>query len=192
MCHMLTVDHIVLSATHPCVYPLMLLTVGGWFHYDGFLHTEMVCLSTWALTGPDVELTLLVYPHPDPLTPILIIRHPLSFSSIYYDPYHPLVQFTCLQSLSQPLSRSSFVFLLVWDPLLYTPYIHPIIIFFSFLPAKQMHQNYVHNPKCVLAIKNMQRTVCVRFGMVYFVELDLTNFEWQKINNTRKYLQELP
>jgi len=38
---------------------------------------------------PDVELTPLVYPHPDPLTPILIIRHPLSTSSIYYEGPRP-------------------------------------------------------------------------------------------------------
>jgi len=53
-----------------------------------------------------------------PLTPILIIRHPLSSSSIYY----PLCSFYVLDSpLGQPFSRSSLVFLLVLDPLLHTP-----------------------------------------------------------------------
>jgi len=31
-----------------------------------------------------------------PLTPILIVRHPLSTSSIYNDPCRPLCQYTCL------------------------------------------------------------------------------------------------
>ena len=59
-----------------------------------------------------------------PLTPILIIGHPLSSSSIYNDQWHPLCSFYVLDSpLVQPLSRSSLVFLLVLDPQLHTPYI---------------------------------------------------------------------
>jgi len=59
-----------------------------------------------------------------PLTPILFIRHPLSGSSIYYDPQHPPCSIYMLDSLfSRPHSRSSLVFLLVWDPLLHTTYI---------------------------------------------------------------------
>ena len=55
-----------------------------------------------------------------PLTPILIIGHPLSSSSIYNDQRHPLCSFYVLDSpLVQPLSRSS----LVLDPQLHTPYI---------------------------------------------------------------------
>ena len=56
------------------------------------------------------------------LTPILIIGHPLSSSSIHQ--WHPLCSFYVLDSpLVQPLSRSSLVFLLVLDPQLHTPYI---------------------------------------------------------------------
>ena len=59
-----------------------------------------------------------------PLTPILIIGHPLSSSSIYSDQWHPLCSFYVLDiPLVQPLSRSSLVFLLVLDPQLHTPYI---------------------------------------------------------------------
>ena len=59
-----------------------------------------------------------------PLTPILIIGHPLSSSSIYKDQWHPLCSFYVLDSpLVQPLSRSSLVFLLVLDPQFHTPYI---------------------------------------------------------------------
>ena len=57
-----------------------------------------------------------------PLTPILIIGHPLSFSSIYNDPWHPPCSVYELDSaLRQPLSRSSLVFLLALDPQLHTP-----------------------------------------------------------------------
>jgi len=45
-----------------------------------------------------------------PLTPILFIRHPLSTSSIYYDPQHPLCSVYILDShFPQPLSTSSLV-----------------------------------------------------------------------------------
>ena len=59
-----------------------------------------------------------------PLTPILIIKHPLSTFSIYYDPWHPPCSISVLDSpLLQPVSKSSLVFLLVRDPLLHTSYI---------------------------------------------------------------------
>ena len=59
-----------------------------------------------------------------PLTPNLIIGHPLSSSSIYNDPWHPLCSFHVLDNpLGQPLSRSSLVFFLVLAPELHTPYI---------------------------------------------------------------------
>jgi len=59
-----------------------------------------------------------------PLSPILIIGHLLSSSSIYNNEWHPLCSFYMLDSsLIQPLSRSSLVFLLVLDPHLHTPYI---------------------------------------------------------------------
>ena len=51
----------------------------------------------------------------------LIIGHPLSSSSIYNDPWHPLRSVYELDSpLGQPLSRSSLVFLLVLNPQLHT------------------------------------------------------------------------
>ena len=57
-----------------------------------------------------------------PLTPILIIGHPLSSSSIYNDLWHPLCSVYELDSpLGQHLSRSSLVFLLALDPQLHTP-----------------------------------------------------------------------
>ena len=51
-----------------------------------------------------------------------MIGHPLSSSSIYNDPWHPLCSVYELDSpLGQPLSRSSLVFLLALDHQLYTP-----------------------------------------------------------------------
>ena len=59
-----------------------------------------------------------------PLTANLIIGHPLSSSSIYNDPWHPLCSFYVLDNpLGKPLFRSSLVFLLVLDPELHTSYI---------------------------------------------------------------------
>jgi len=59
-----------------------------------------------------------------PLIPILIINHPLSASSIYYNPQHHFCSIYVLDSLfAPPLSRSFLVYLLVWNPPLHTPYI---------------------------------------------------------------------
>jgi len=66
-----------------------------------------------------------------PLPPILIIRHPSSTSSIYSNPWHPPCSICMLDSpFPQPLSTSFLVFLLVWDPLLHTPYISSPSLFF--------------------------------------------------------------
>ena len=57
-----------------------------------------------------------------PTHTILIIGHPLSSSSNYNDPWHPLCSVYELDSpLGQPLSRSSLAFLLALDPQLHTP-----------------------------------------------------------------------
>ena len=86
---------------------------------DNTQHTQLLMalcpgLSRWASTIRNTHL----------LTPILIIRQPLSTFSIYYDPQHPPYSIYVLDSpFPQPLSSSSLVFLLVWDPLLQTAYI---------------------------------------------------------------------
>jgi len=59
-----------------------------------------------------------------PLTPIVVISHPLSASCIYYDPWHPPCSIYMPGSLfPQSLSKLSLIFLLAWHPPLYTPYI---------------------------------------------------------------------
>ena len=81
-----------------------------------------------------------------PLTPVLIIGHPLSTSSIYNDPWHLLCSVYELDSLlGQPLSRSSLVFLLALDPQLHTPCIsHPIIIFSQHMPIPLLQYHTVN------------------------------------------------
>jgi len=59
-----------------------------------------------------------------PLTPTVVISHPLSAYSIYYDPWHPLCSIYMPDSLfPQSLSKFSLVYLLAWHPKLHTPYI---------------------------------------------------------------------
>ena len=59
-----------------------------------------------------------------PLTPILIINHPLSAFSICYNLYHPPWSFYVLVSLfALPIFKSSLVYLLVWHPPHHTPYL---------------------------------------------------------------------
>jgi len=67
------------------------------------------------------------------LTPIIVINHPLSASSIYYDPWYPPCSIYVPDSLfAQSLSKFSLVYLLAWHLPLHTPYISsPIIVFFS-------------------------------------------------------------
>jgi len=54
----------------------------------------------------------------------LVINHPLSASSIYYDPWHPTYSIYVPDSLfAQSVSKFSLVYLFAWHPPLHTPYI---------------------------------------------------------------------
>jgi len=54
----------------------------------------------------------------------MVISHPLSASSIYYDPWYPHSSIHVPDSLfTQYLSKFSLVYLLSWHPPLHTPYI---------------------------------------------------------------------
>ena len=54
--------------------------------------------------------------------PIVVTNHPLSASSIYYDPWHPLCSIYVPDSLfPQSLSKFSLVYFLAWYPPLHTP-----------------------------------------------------------------------
>jgi len=59
-----------------------------------------------------------------PLTPIMVISHPLPASSIYYDPWHPPCLIYVPNSLfPQSLSKFSLIYLLAKHPPLHTLYI---------------------------------------------------------------------
>jgi len=75
------------------------------------------------------------------LTPIVDINHPLSASSIYYDPWHPPCSIYMPDSVfPQSLSKFSLVYLLAWTIhfILHT-FFHPVIVFFSqHMPIQQL------------------------------------------------------
>ena len=59
-----------------------------------------------------------------PLTPTVVINHPLPASSIYYDQWHlPCSIYVPYSLFPQSLSKFSLVYLLAWHPQLHTPYI---------------------------------------------------------------------
>ena len=63
----------------------------------------------------------------------MVINHPLSASSIFYDPWHPMYSIYVTDSLfPQSLSKFSLAYLLAWTLhfILHT-FLHPIIVFFS-------------------------------------------------------------
>jgi len=83
---------------------------------DNYYCFTDLCLGLpgWASTRRNIH----------PLTPILIINHPLPASSIYCDPRNPLCSIYVPSSLfAQSLSKFSLVYLLVWHPPFHTPYI---------------------------------------------------------------------
>ena len=78
------------------------------------------------LPGPGVALLLWAGTRRNihPLTPIVVINHPSSASSIYYDPWHlPCSNHAHDSLFPQSLSKFSLVYLLAWHPPLHTPYI---------------------------------------------------------------------
>jgi len=59
-----------------------------------------------------------------PFTPIVVINHPLSASSIYYNPRHPPCSIYMPNSLfPRSLSKFCLVYLMAWHTPLHTPYI---------------------------------------------------------------------
>jgi len=84
-------------------------------------HTAILRLSGFCPRQPGWTSTIR---NIHPLTPIVVINHPSSASSIYYDPWHPLCLTYVPDSLfPQSLSTFTLVYLLVLHPPLHTPYI---------------------------------------------------------------------
>ena len=113
-------------------------------HHSGFLtsntytHTTILCLyafcpgqPVWA--GPRRNI--------HPLTPIVVINRPISASSIYYNPWHPLCSITCLTVFFHNLSPS-----FLWSTLGLAPSTSYSIHFFTqSLSAFRNTCTYHHN-----------------------------------------------
>ena len=75
--------------------------------------TQLLLLQPFVRDCPGEPVPEETFSH----SPILITIQPLSASSIYYDPWHPPCSIYVLDNLfAQPLSKSSLVYLLVWNP----------------------------------------------------------------------------
>ena len=113
------------------------------------------------------------YQNIHPLTPILITRHPLSTSSIYYDPQHlPCSTYVLDGPFWQPLSRSSLVYSRHINMLFFTqsslssrnacPYHHSLFCWsteiISSIPNLSLIQHYrtQHKHNCHSAQKQAQ------------------------------------
>jgi len=85
-------------------------------------HTHNHFTSPWILSGT-TGVSWYQKKH-SPTQSIVVISHPLSASSIYYDPWHPPGSIYVPDSLfPQFLYKFSLVYLLVWHPQLHTRYI---------------------------------------------------------------------
>jgi len=85
------------------------------------IHTTVLRLSGFCPWQPVWAGTRRIV---HPLTPIVVISHPLSAFSICYDPWHPPHSIFVPDNLfPQFLSKFSLVYLLSWHPPLHTPYI---------------------------------------------------------------------
>jgi len=90
-------------------------------HTQTHTHMTILCLCGFCPGQPGWANTIR---NIHPLTSIMVISHPLSASSIYYDPWHPLCSIYMPDSLfPQSLSKFSLVYLPAWHLPLHTPYI---------------------------------------------------------------------
>ena len=130
-----------------------------YLHTHNHLTTLCPGLPGWAGTRRNIH----------PLTPILIIGHPLSTFSIYWDPLHPLCSVYVLDSLSPgPLWSSS------WSGTLYfilQAFLHAIIIFFS------QHMPIPTTTHYSL-FRNVYLFICLIFAMYIFYAYTVFCFCW--------------
>jgi len=79
-------------------------------------HTTILWLSGFVRHNPGEPIPEETF-NIHPLTSIVVINHPLSASSIYYNPWHTLRSIYVPDSLfPQYLSKFSLVYLLAWNP----------------------------------------------------------------------------
>jgi len=87
-------------------------------------HTHMHnhFMAVWILSGQSGWASTRSNIHS--LTPIIVISHHLSASSIYYDPWYPSCSISVPDSLlPQYVYKFSLIYLLAWHPAVHTPYI---------------------------------------------------------------------
>ena len=95
------------------------------------MHTHDHFPALWILSGIPGWASNRRNIHP--VIPIVVISHPLSASSIYYDPWHHPCSIYVLGSLFHNLSPS-FLWSTSWPGILHFilhTFLHPIIVFFS-------------------------------------------------------------
>jgi len=100
-----------------------------------------------------------------PLIPIVVINHPLSASSIYYDPWHPPCSIYVPDSLFvQHLSEFSLVYLLTWHSPLHTPYISS--------PNRLLFTAHAHSiATCFAVIPRLCHLILVSLSTLYLEHL---------------------
>jgi len=95
-----------------------------------YTHSHNRFTAIWILSGKPGWAGTIRNIHP--LTPIVVISHPLSASSIYYDPRHSSCSIYVPDSLfPQSLSKFSLIYLLAWHPQLHNPSTSYSIHFFT-------------------------------------------------------------
>jgi len=131
-----------------CIFCLQCFDPVGWVEEE-----HPACKKEWWVAG--VSMCRFAYGPADatcttrvsryqkkhsPTHPTVVIKCPLSASSICKDPWHPPCSIHMIDSLF-PLSLSKFslVYLLAWHPPFHTPILHPVVVFF-------LHTLDVHIP----------------------------------------------
>jgi len=97
------------------------------------------------------------------ITSVMVIDHPVSASSIYYDPWHPPSSIYVPDSLFHNLSPFSLVYLLAWHPPFHTPYIYFFILSLSCFRSTCP---YHHNLLCC-SIKIMSSNPSLSLSPLY-------------------------
>jgi len=92
-----------------CLYLFKITRTHKHTHTCARAHTHNHFTALWNLSGT-TWMSRYQKNH-SPLTPIMVINDPLSASSIYYDPWHPLCSIYMPDSFPQSLFKFSLVYL---------------------------------------------------------------------------------
>ena len=96
--------------------------INGWITDVSSAITYNRFTALWILSGTTLPGCASMRKNIHQLTPILIVNHHLSASSICCNPWHlPGTVYMPGSLFAQPLTKSSWVYLLVWHPPLHIP-----------------------------------------------------------------------